>query len=360
MGKTRKQVFLFQLLSFWVLMTGIKVVQSSSSHHHNGHHRRLHLLGPTKLFVFGDSYADTGNNPKSEKPWHEPYGITFPGKPAGRWSDGRVLTDYIGSLIGIKSPIPYRRRKFGAKQRHGMNFAYGGTGVFDTLSLNPNMTTQIDYFQQLIHDNGVYTKLDLDSSIALVSLAGNDYSTYFARNGTEEGLPDLVRSVVKQLALNLKRIHETGVKIVVVTALQPVGCLPYLTASSSFQRCNESRNAAVKFHNHLLHQAVEKLNNESTVAAYKILDLYSAFMSVFERQKGHPESLKFDNPLKPCCIGIGVSYSCGSIDESKVKKYTICNNTETAFFWDLFHPTQEGWNVVLRSALQSSLHSLYS
>jgi hypothetical protein len=51
-----------------------------------------------KLFVFGDSYADTGNalNATSYKP---PYGITFPGKPAGRYSDGRILTDYIGNYL---------------------------------------------------------------------------------------------------------------------------------------------------------------------------------------------------------------------------------------------------------------------
>lgn len=49
------------------------------------------------LFVFGDSYADTGNIRKSlSSSWKQPYGLTFPGKPAGRFSDGRVLTDYIG------------------------------------------------------------------------------------------------------------------------------------------------------------------------------------------------------------------------------------------------------------------------
>jgi len=54
-------------------------------------------LGEVKLFVFGDSYVDTGNlvNSISYKP---PSGITFPGTPAGRFSDGRVLTDYIGTF----------------------------------------------------------------------------------------------------------------------------------------------------------------------------------------------------------------------------------------------------------------------
>lgn len=56
-----------------------------------------HDQKPNKLFVFGDSYADTGNIVKSQSPsWKQPYGVTFPGKPSGRFSDGRVITDYIG------------------------------------------------------------------------------------------------------------------------------------------------------------------------------------------------------------------------------------------------------------------------
>lgn len=67
-----------------------------------------------------------------------------------------------------------------------MNFAYGGTGVFDTYAApEPNMTTQIDFLQGLIKD-GVYTKHDLSSSIAHVSVAGNDYVTYTSRNGSSE------------------------------------------------------------------------------------------------------------------------------------------------------------------------------
>ncbi|KAF2599609.1 hypothetical protein F2Q68_00007038, partial [Brassica cretica] len=53
----------------------INGVESSSSNHH--HH---HLSGPKKLFVFGDSYADTGNIKKPHAvSWRVPYGTTFPG-----------------------------------------------------------------------------------------------------------------------------------------------------------------------------------------------------------------------------------------------------------------------------------------
>lgn len=53
------------------------------------------------LFAFGDSYADTGNLQSDSVSWKSPYGLTFPGEPSGRFSDGRVLTDYIGMFMHI-------------------------------------------------------------------------------------------------------------------------------------------------------------------------------------------------------------------------------------------------------------------
>ncbi|GLJ25746.1 hypothetical protein SUGI_0492990 [Cryptomeria japonica] len=45
------------------------------------------------LFVFGDSYGDTGNhdpyNETLNQPWKKPYGLTWPGYPAGRFSSGK-------------------------------------------------------------------------------------------------------------------------------------------------------------------------------------------------------------------------------------------------------------------------------
>lgn len=54
----------------------------------------------TLMFAFGDSYADTGNSQKSgmnvASAWKFPYGITWPGQPAGRYSDGKIQTDWFG------------------------------------------------------------------------------------------------------------------------------------------------------------------------------------------------------------------------------------------------------------------------
>ncbi|KAK9283617.1 hypothetical protein L1049_011867 [Liquidambar formosana] len=342
--------FLFFAVSL-VLITAEEVhaVMGSYRHHH----------GSVKLFVFGDSYVDTGNWGKSvATSWKLPYGITFPGKPAGRFSDGRVLTDYIASFLGIRSPVPYQWRKMGTKLLpYGMNFAYGGTGVFNTLVNGPNMTTQINFFQQLLEEKW-YTKHDLDSSIALVCLAGNDYGTYLAGKGTMQGLPAFTTSVVHQLSLNLKRIHELGVKKIAVTAMGPVGCLPVSTASSSYQNCSETQNSVSKFHNQILQQTVQKLNNQSKESAFVILNLYGAFMSALKGQENHLGNSKFNFPLKPCCMGVTSEYSCGSVDVNGTKRYTVCEHPESSFFWDKVHPSQNGWHAVY-SALRPFLHQLY-
>jgi phospholipase/lecithinase/hemolysin len=354
----------FSLL-FITEFEGVKC--SSHHHHHHPHHHQHHEhdvndelnVKQRKLFVFGDSYSDTGNKRKSQSySWNFPYGITFPGKPTGRFSDGRVLTDYLAKFWGLKTPMAYKFRKYGGKNlENGMNFAHGGSGVFNTLVTDPNMTTQIDLFRNLIND-GVFTSQDLNSSVALVTLSGNDYSAYYVRGGTLEGLQGLIGSVTNQLAINLKRIHEMGVRKVIVNALEPIGCLPRSTAVSSFQQCNVSENTAVSFHNLLLQQAVQTLNNETKYySPFLILDLYSSFTSVLTNKQDFLGNMKFETPLEPCCMGIKSGYSCGDYDEKGEKMYRICDKPQSYFFWDEVHPTQAGWHAVFL-ALKPTLNQI--
>ena len=92
--------------------------------------------------------------------------------------------NFVAKFVGIKSPIPYFWKDYAGKKRlqYGMNFAYGGTGVFKTQVPLPNMTTQIDFFQNILTAGDIYSPSDFSSSVALVSVAGNDYSTFIAQN----------------------------------------------------------------------------------------------------------------------------------------------------------------------------------
>lgn len=73
----------------------------------------------------------------------------------------------------MESPLPYVMKNARKIARYGINFAFGGTGIFDTLVSAPNMTTQIDFLQNLVND-AAYTKEELQSSLSYVSVSGND------------------------------------------------------------------------------------------------------------------------------------------------------------------------------------------
>lgn len=194
----------------------------------------------------------------------------------------------------------------------------------------------------------MYTKSDLESSIALVSLAGNDYATYLQQhNGTLQGLSEFVTKLINQLALDLKRIHNMGVRKIGVLGIEPPGCLPLFTAPT-FQHCNEGLDLGAKSHNQLLQQAVQKLRNENKGSVFVVLDLYSAFISALNRT---------GNSSRPCCVGVGNGNSCGSVGNKGEKKYRVCNKPNSTFFWDTVHPALHGWEAVY-SLLQSSLRQL--
>lgn len=62
----------------------------------------------TALFIFGDSFLDAGNNnyintSTLDQANFPPYGQTFFGLPTGRFSDGRLISDFIGEMIFIYS-----------------------------------------------------------------------------------------------------------------------------------------------------------------------------------------------------------------------------------------------------------------
>ncbi|CAL0299768.1 unnamed protein product [Lupinus luteus] len=289
-----------------------------------------------KLFVFGDSYVDTGNylNSTSYKP---PNGITFPGYPAGRFGNGRILTDYLASFFKIETPTPYALKN-SSNLQNGLNFAFGGTGVFKTMIDGPNLTVQIDSLEQLIKQN-VYSKSDVESSIVL-------------------GIDKYIKSVVDEFLTSLRRIQSLGVKKIIVSQLEPIGCYPAITVASSYHDCVDNLNKVSRDHNIMLLQNVEDLNKKSGKPVFNALDLYNSFLSnIKDLQKSRQENSTLVNPLEPCCVPLKGEYECGKLDKNGKKKYTLCKNPELPFFWDIVHPTQNGWSSIFKK-LEPSLSQI--
>uniref|UniRef100_A0A6N2M3U9 SGNH hydrolase-type esterase domain-containing protein n=1 Tax=Salix viminalis TaxID=40686 RepID=A0A6N2M3U9_SALVM len=302
--------------------------------------------GAPKLFVFGDSYVDTGNWPRNVRgPWKVPYGKTFPGKPNGRASDGRVLTDHIASFLGIESPTPYQLRNTSKNTRQGLNFALGGSGIFPSWK-NDTLTVQIDRFEQLLKEN-VYSRqcdLEYSSSVALVSSGSNDYSFYAAaKKGSKDGLPAFTKGLVKQLAADLQRINRLGVKKVVVATLPVIGCLPIHNPTKFVSELGEKTE-----------------HDDGKKSTFVVLDLYNAMVSAIDQFRkgagnfsGHVFSTTIcflllsssivtantsTEPLQPCCSKLLISYA----------QRKECARIQVIFLFDLTHPSDNGWNAIFR------------
>lgn len=92
------------------------------------------------IIVFGDSSVDAGNNnfiPTVARSNFQPYGRDFTGgKPTGRFSNGRIATDFISEAIGLKQTIPpyldpaYSISDFAT----GVTFASAATGYDNATS----------------------------------------------------------------------------------------------------------------------------------------------------------------------------------------------------------------------------------
>lgn len=336
-----------------VVLLCLAVVPSPSaealleSERHNGGASGCPGAGGKKLWVFGDSYADTGNlgdlGRELTHAWYDPYGRTFPRRPSGRFSDGRVLTDFVASAMGMPTPVAYKVRR-GAPRgllARGMNFAVGGAGVLDTGNFQRNLSAQIDLFQAQGGCGSTGT------GVALVVVSGNDYSYVADKdNGTSAAIA-YIPTVVRRLREQLRRLRdEAGMRRVVVTNLHPMGCTPLFTRPLNYTGCDPLANAGSAQHNAALRSVLAGLDPGNRT--FLLLDVNTPFATFVDSSSSDDESIhkRFPSPLRPCCESFSPDGYCGQQDDNGNRQYTLCDDPGRHFYWDDVHPTQAAWAAV--------------
>ncbi|RCV37733.1 hypothetical protein SETIT_8G086400v2 [Setaria italica] len=110
-----------------------------------------------RIFSFGDSLTDTGNyrfvfvNDTRETALRPPYGQTFFHRATGRFSNGRLIIDFIADALGLPFVRPYWKGKKAKDFALGANFAVGGA-----MALSP------DFFRERGVPMGDRVHLDLE------------------------------------------------------------------------------------------------------------------------------------------------------------------------------------------------------
>ncbi|KAI7752269.1 hypothetical protein M8C21_012782, partial [Ambrosia artemisiifolia] len=154
---------------------------------------QTHFVEHVSLFIFGDSLFDPGNNnyinttPEFQANFW-PYGISYFDPPTGRFSDGRLIPDFIAEYAGLPL-IPTYLDPSNNEFVYGANFASGGAGalVETHAGFVVDLKTQLEYFgdleKQLRQDLGD-TKTDklISEAVYLFSCGGNDYLSPVGNN----------------------------------------------------------------------------------------------------------------------------------------------------------------------------------
>ncbi|KAL6600534.1 hypothetical protein ACP70R_045334 [Stipagrostis hirtigluma subsp. patula] len=318
------------------------------------------------IIVFGDSTVDAGNNnyiPTVAKGDFPPYGCDFDGGVAtGRFSNGRLVTDFVSEAFGLPSAVPaYLDPSCTVDQlAMGVSFASGGTGLDDLTaeiaSVIP-MSQQLEYFKEYKEKLKVAKGESMANEIIaealyVISIGTNDFIVnYFVLplRRAQYTPPEYVAYLVGLAGEAVRAIYDLGARKIEFTGLAPFGCVPSARTLNHDEpgECNEEYNEVAMRFNAELQAALRKLNGELAGAQVVYAETYGIVSAIV----ANPTDYGFENVERGCC-GTGLieaSMLCG-MDQA-----LTCQDPNTYLFFDSVHPTEWTYKIVAEEFLNTSL-----
>ncbi|XP_062149835.1 esterase-like [Alnus glutinosa] len=318
------------------------------------------------IFNFGDSNSDTGGLSATLITPTPPYGETYFHMPAGRFSDGRLMIDFMAKSVGLPYLSAYLD-SLGTNFRHGANFATAAStirlpariipgGGFSPFYLDIQYSQFVQFkarSQRLREKGGIYASLMpkrdyFRKALYTFDIGQNDLGEGFFSNMTIEQVNASVPDIVNKFSTNVKKIYDLGARSFWIHNTGPIGCLPYILANFlSAQRdshgCAKPYNDVAKYFNYKLKEAIVQLRIDLPLAAITHVDLYSAKYSLFSEPKKHG----FELPLVACC-GYGGKYNysdsvgCGGTITVNGSQIFVgsCESPSVRVNWDGIHYTE--------------------
>ncbi|KAL4614050.1 hypothetical protein ACB092_07G027500 [Castanea dentata] len=276
------------------------------------------------FFIFGDSMSDNGNNNNlvtMAKANYQPYGIDFPEKPTGRFTNGRNLVDIIAEHLGFNNSIPPFATARGQEILEGVNYASGAAGI----------RKETEQQHILLGNNESLATAYLNKCIYSVAIGSNDYlNNYFLPQfyptsriyNQEQYATVLVQQLSQQLLLGALKIALFGLDFLGYTPVELTMC----RNNSSYV---DNINNAVALFNDKVVTLVNNFNNNLTNAKFIYINTNEISLS----------SSTFEGSIitnVPCCEVIK-----NPQPQTKCIPFgTTCSNRSQYSFWDAVHPTE--------------------
>ncbi|XP_059439781.1 GDSL esterase/lipase EXL3-like isoform X2 [Corylus avellana] len=322
------------------------------------------------VIVFGDSIVDPGNNNNIDsliKCNFPPYGRDFiGGQPTGRFSDGRVPSDLIAELFGVKKLLPaYLDPNLQLQDLlTGVSFASGGAGydpltakIVSVLSLSDQVEMFKDYIKKIKTAVGEDRTATLLSKGIFIVCTGSDdiANTYFSTpsRSAHYDIPGYIDLMVTSAASFFQELYGLGARRIGVLSIPSIGCVPsQRTLDGGIERgCFESANQAAILFNSKLSSQMDSLNRRLPDARLVYLDVYNPLLALIQ----NPAQYGFEVANKGCCGtgNIEVSILCNHFSPN------TCSDASKYIFWDSYHPSEQAYKILTPLIINKHINEFF-
>ncbi|XP_043701606.1 esterase-like [Telopea speciosissima] len=322
------------------------------------------------IFNFGDSNSDTGGLAAAFTPPKSPYGETFFHAPAGRYSDGRLIIDFIAASLGLEYLSAYLN-SVGSNFTQGADFATAASTITpQNRGLNQGgyspfyLGVQYSQFQQFMSRsqtsrNQGYTYTELlpveeyfSQALYTFDIGQNDIGAGIFGNLSVQEVNATIPDIINQFSIDFKSVYDEGARFFWIHNTGPIGCLPYVLANYPVEAseydnasCAIPYNMLAQYFNQKLKDLVIELRNELTFATITYVDIYTVKYNLISQANKYG----FEQPLVTCC-GYGINkynYNTnavcgGTINAINGTQIVVgsCENPSVRVNWDGVHYTE--------------------
>ncbi|CAN4103685.1 unnamed protein product [Withania somnifera] len=318
------------------------------------------------IIVFGDSSVDPGNNNHIQtiaRSNFVPYGRDFAGgRPTGRFSNGRITTDFISEAAGLEQTVPayldpaYNISDFTV----GVSFASAGTGydnaTADVLGVIP-LWKELEYYKEYQKKLRAYlgdTKANevIGEALYAMSLGTNDFleNYYTMPQRRSQYTIDQYQTFLVGIAKNfITNLYNLGARKISLGGLPPMGCMPLERTRNigDGNECMESYNIVAVNFNDKLSGLVMELNKELSGIQVVLSNPYEPMLQMIK----NPSSYGFEVASVACCATglFEMGYTC-----DRYNLFT-CKDANKYIFWDAFHPTEKTDRIIADHVVKTAL-----